>query len=920
MAHPPSPGRRRRFRPYRHSVGLSAAFAFAHLASLGPRLEPLEGGGRALLLIKGTIEVLACAYVVITLLKCLDYLLNREAGTAAARPAEEVDPSGRSVAVVYLCAGDLDRRALASLCALEHPGLRILVHDDSEDPEVQAEVDATARDLRVSTGADLRVLRRPEKGGGKPGAVNHVLRQLEGDTDFFLLCDNDSVAVDPGAIRRALPYFEDPRTAVVQFRSVGLPAPEDGHLNRSLLRSIEVFDLFAHHQARYGLMPFLGHNALLRTDAVLEAGGMTPGFFADDIDLTVRLVQAGHCIRYAPEIEFGETHPSDYASFRRRAFKWAFGCGQVMRTHLAGVLRSRELGRSQKLGFLDFTGFYALQLLLIVYLAISFLIVPLVLGDRGPVGPVGVLGSSLVVLVVFLPVLSFLASGRRLREGWPFAWVCCLVYGSVAFVTARGVLAGLRNRPRKWIPTNAAGARGVPAGELLLEASFGVALVAVPALLWPGGLLQPAPHLFAAVLVSGLLLASGYVPRGRPRPAPAWIVAGMPRTALLLVSLFLLVGLAPRHRPPAAADSRVAIAGDRFVVDGAPFLVEGVHYSPWRPGTGPAKGYPWPSDEEIEEDLDLVAGLGANTILVHDAPPRLLDLAAERDLMVVLTYYLNWQTLDDDAVFDRRADEVVEAVRSVADHRNLLAILLGNEVVEWVRNEMGDELIEERLRELDQRVESVAPEVPVSHANWPVTRGLDLDFLDFVAFNLYPAWPREVVVRGYGSYITEVLEPLADGRPLLISEFGQNTLEASEAKQAEVLQECWKEIRARTAGGVVFELTDEWWKNYDNPVDGEDWWTREHAPNDELTHDIDPEEHYGIFTVGRTPKPAAATVRRMFSEREQSGSTLFLFLPLGMLTVYTLFVLVRSSRADRRALLSTGQSHSTPSLLPEELR
>jgi hypothetical protein len=105
---------------------------------------------------------------------------------------------------------------------------------------------------------------------------------------------------------------------------------------------------------------------------------------------------------------------------------------------------------------------------------------------------------------------------------------------------------------------------------------------------------------------------------------------------------------------------------------------------------------------------------------------------------------------------------------------------------------------------------------------------------------------------------------------LLITEFGINTIEVSKATQSRTLKNCWKEIRGTSAcGGVVFEFADEWWKNYNNPRKPGFWWDRVEAPDDEKTHDQDPEEHYGIFTGYRQPKPAAAVVKEMFSAEDE---------------------------------------------------
>jgi hypothetical protein len=114
-----------------------------------------------------------------------------------------------------------------------------------------------------------------------------------------------------------------------------------------------------------------------------------------------------------------------------------------------------------------------------------------------------------------------------------------------------------------------------------------------------------------------------------------------------------------------------------------------------------------------------------------------------------------------------------------------------------------------------------------------------------------------VSVKGFGPYLREVLTPLAGGRPLLVTEFGINSLEAGEERQARVLADCWREIEgSRAVGGVLFEWCDEWWKNYDNPVAAGDYWMRAYDPDDAARHDQDPEEHYGIVRTDRSAKPA----------------------------------------------------------------
>jgi len=886
-------------------VGCFALFYLA-ISQQGPEVH--GEAGHPLRWLKIGLEILASFYFFSVILKSFDYLLSPGAdGAVAAAPAAPAAPPAAAaagdprsswppIATIYLCAGDLDEPALESLCRLDYPGEHHLyVHDDSGDPRVGGSVDDIVRRLVSGTGASITVLRRGERRGGKPGAFNHVLARLGGHYPFVLVADNDSTAVDPLALRKAVPLLEDPRIAAVQFRNVGVDARGEAPINRMLRRAIEVFDLFARHQSRHGMTLFLGHNAVLRTAALEAAGGLREGVFADDIDLSIRLARNGWRIVYAPDIVFGETHPVSYASFCRRAYKWAFGCGQVLREHLVPVLFDRRLSVSQKLGLLEFTGFYAIQALLILYLLLVGIVLPVVSGLPPGEPLVLFLSGTAIVVSIFLPSLAYLARHRRLSEWWPFALVCAVVYGSVAFTSVRGVVDGLMGRRRTWIPTNLRARSWSLVPGVVGTSVFGLLLFLVPAWYCPEVLWQPSMYLFSMVFLFAPAALALYAPH-RPRISPSGVLCRRRLLVLLAVSILTAGGWTAFHRGSGtqARSSRVEIDGDRLLVDGADFLVKGIHYSPWPPGTGPGKERGWPGEPAVSRDLEMIRDLGANTILVHDAPQSIFPLARRFGLMVIHSYHVNWQSIGIDETFRARAAEIASSAAAIGREPNLLAVLLGNEVPEWVLKDRGVELVDARIRSLYDAVKKAAPWVPVGHANWPPTRRLTLPYMDIACFNLYPAWPREVVLAGYGNYIDTTLKPIAAGRPLLITEFGQNSLETTENRQAQVLSETWGEIRTRTSGGVVFEFADEWWKNYDNPIGPDDYWRREHVPDDEKTHDLDPEEYYGIVTSERNPKPGLEAVRVMYSESPVGrGRGLLFSLPLLALFGYTLLVFRR---------------------------
>ena len=199
----------------------------------------------------------------------------------------------------------------------------------------------------------------------------------------------------------------------------------------------------------------------------------------------------------------------------------------------------------------------------------------------------------------------------------------------------------------------------------------------------------------------------------------------------------------------------------------------------------------------------------------------------------------------------------------------------------------GDIPMRAGLEQLYRAVKSEDPGHPVTHSNWPATKYLDLRFFDFASFNVYPLWPPEVVAMGYGNYIKDVLQPIAGEKPLLITEFGANTIEAREEGQARLLRQSWDELlNAGTTGGVAFEFADQWWKNYDNPRSDGDWWYRLPASDDEKTGDRDPEESYGLVTAERQPKLAFETVSQMYGMHETKKQSSGVWVVVALLLLF----------------------------------
>lgn len=480
---------------------------------------PLDAAALAVLVAKTGVELVASTYGIAFLISAFAFLFVRENTFVGEAPSDASPPVG----ILYLCCDDADWSAFESLTRLTYEGpIFVVIHDDSRTARARAAVDRMASTLAAERDWDVRVLRRPDKAGGKPAAVNYALDQTWHLYDYFLLCDNDSTVLDPETIQKGLARMRAPNAGIVQFRSVPVDDPGYCGVNRRLAESIGAFHAFLSPAARHGWMPFIGHNALLRTSAVKAVGGMTPDFFSDDLDLTVRLNLSGFRVAYAAEIAMGEKHPPSYTAFRKRSYKWAYGCVQTLRAHSWSVLTARQFTFAEKVSFFQFAGFYCLQAMLLVYMCFVLLAVPFgALGTFAPDLTASLIVGTVLVGLVYAPLLSFYVKAARNRHpGWIATLALCgLVYGGTDFSVVRGVVDAFRRQRRAWVPTNGVSATAVDL-SLFAEAVFGVLLLAVPIAYLPELLYLPCWFLFAGKFLFGPALSLFYRDEAHDTLAP----------------------------------------------------------------------------------------------------------------------------------------------------------------------------------------------------------------------------------------------------------------------------------------------------------------------------------------------------------------------------------------------------------------
>jgi len=314
-----------------------------------------------------------------------------------------------------------------------------------------------------------------------------------------------------------------------------------------------------------------------------------------------------------------------------------------------------------------------------------------------------------------------------------------------------------------------------------------------------------------------------------------------------------------------------------LLVDGAPYVIHGITYSPTKVGQSPDDGTmtnwmyddfnnngridgPYDSfvdknrnniqdpDEPAVGDFKLMQQLGVNTIRLYHHPLKvnkelLRDLYNTYGIRVIMGDFLGKYALGSGAPWNPGTDynneehkknmleSVTAMVNEFKDEPFVLFWLLGNEnFYGYACNaDKEPEAFFKFANEVAAKIKAIDPEHPVAICSGDIVYldkfGRFAPEIDIFGANAYRG------DAGFGFFWSQVKE-LAD-RPAFIAEFGcsafalDKSSEEAEELQAQYHRGSWQDIRNNMAfsggagnalGGVVFEWLDEWWKGYEPSI------------------------------------------------------------------------------------------------------
>jgi biofilm PGA synthesis N-glycosyltransferase PgaC len=247
------------------------------------------------------------------------YLHQRE---LAHEEVQEIYPFV-SIIVPAFNEGEVIDASLASLLELRYPYYEIIAVDDGS-------TDETYEKMRKFEGNHygVRVHVFKKENSGKADTLNYGIRRSRAP---IVVCMDSDSRLTADALRYAIRHFQDP--------NVGAVAGNVKVINRhnlwtklQALEYIEGLNIVRKAQAFFRSVNVIpGPIGIFRRTAIEGTGGYDSDTFAEDFDMTVKILSAGWKINYEPKAIAYTEAPEELLDIIKQRYRWSRGILQALR-------------------------------------------------------------------------------------------------------------------------------------------------------------------------------------------------------------------------------------------------------------------------------------------------------------------------------------------------------------------------------------------------------------------------------------------------------------------------------------------------------------------------------------------------------------------------------------------------------------
>jgi len=239
------------------------------------------------------------------------------------RPVVDRTPRPVTIIVPVYNEETLIAAALRSLLALDYPAFDVLVVDDgSTDRTLERAASLEGRYGPVT----LRVVSKVN--GGKASALNTGIALAR--TPYVLCMDGDC-RLARGTLRSAMRHFDDARVGAVAG-NVKVVNRTNIWTRLQALEYIEGLNMARRAQGFLRVVNIIpGPIGIFRVDVLRQVGGYDTDTYAEDADLTLKILTAGWHVRYEGRAIAWTEAPEDFLDLIKQRYRWTRGILQALR-------------------------------------------------------------------------------------------------------------------------------------------------------------------------------------------------------------------------------------------------------------------------------------------------------------------------------------------------------------------------------------------------------------------------------------------------------------------------------------------------------------------------------------------------------------------------------------------------------------
>lgn len=242
-----------------------------------------------------------------------------------ARP-NEMNLPPVSIIVPAYNEGVVIESSIRSLLNLQYSNLEIIVVDDGSSDDTYER--AKRYEGRQGGNTVVRVVKK--ENGGKGDALNHGIELSKGE--FVLTVDADS-RLEPASLLYAVQHFKNPKVGAVAG-NVKVGNRHNMLTKMQALEYIEGLNMVRRSQGYFSAVNIIpGPLGLFRREVLKEIGGYELDTFAEDCDITIKLLSYGYKIEYEPFAITWTEAPGTIRDFFRQRYRWTRGILQSLRKH-----------------------------------------------------------------------------------------------------------------------------------------------------------------------------------------------------------------------------------------------------------------------------------------------------------------------------------------------------------------------------------------------------------------------------------------------------------------------------------------------------------------------------------------------------------------------------------------------------------